>query len=112
MRPEPELADDGDVDTQALWRSRPRPDARAARRARRRPRHIIREALALLEPTDATLFQLEAELDLGDVLAAAGRTDDARSAYEAARDLAEQKGGVVILGAVLRRLEALDAAPA
>ena len=31
-------------------------------------------------------------------------TTDARSAYEAARDLAEQKGGVVLLGAVIRRL--------
>ena len=106
-----ELADDDDVDSQAVWR-RVRGRVLEQRGEHAAAEHIIREALALLEPTDATLFQLQAELDLGDVLAAADRTDDARAAYEAARELAEQKGGVVLLGAVLRRLEALDAAPA
>ena len=106
-----ELADDDDVDSQAVWR-RVRGRVLAQRGEHAAAERIIREALALLEPTDATLFQLQAELDLGDVLAAADRTDDARAAYEAARELAERKGGVVLLGAVLRRLEALDAAPA
>ena len=110
-RPEPGARDDGDVDYAGALALRPRPGASPGAASTPRPRRIIREALALLEPTDATLFQLEAELDLGEVLAAAGRNDEARAAYEAARELAERKGGVVILGGVIRRLEALDAAP-
>jgi class 3 adenylate cyclase/tetratricopeptide (TPR) repeat protein len=106
-----QLADDDDVDSQAVWR-RVRGRVLEQRGEHAAAEHVIREALALLEPTDATLFQLQAELDLGDVLAGAGRNGDARSAYEAARELAERKGGVVLLGAVLRRLEGLDATPA
>ena len=45
-------------------------------------------------------------------LAAAGRAKEAREAFEAARPLAETKGGVVILTGVLRHLEDLDAASA
>jgi class 3 adenylate cyclase/tetratricopeptide (TPR) repeat protein len=105
------LADDDDVDSQAVWR-RVRGRVLEQRGEHAAAEEIIREALVLLEPTDATLFRLQAELDLGDVLAAAGRDDDARAAYEAARKLAEVKGGVVLLSAVLRRLEALDTAPA
>ena len=91
--------------------SRARPRPRAARRARRGRAHHpggARAARADRRP----VLRLEAELDLGDVLVAAGRNEDARSAYEAARELAERKGGVVLLGAVIRRLEGLDAAPA
>ncbi len=71
---------------------------------------IIREALALLEPTDATVLLIEAQLDLGEVLAAAGDVSGARDAYTEARRLADEKGGVVILGTVIRRLESLDTA--
>ncbi len=106
-----ELAAEDDVDSQAVWR-RVRGRVLAQRGDLAGAEHIIREALELLEPTDAALFQLQAALDLGDVLVAADRADDARAAYEAARELAERKGGVVLLGAVLRRLEALDATPA
>ena len=48
---------------------------------------------------------------LGEALIAAGRANEAREAYLNAQSLAEQKGGVVILSGVLRRLEDLDAAP-
>jgi len=71
---------------------------------------LVREALAILEPTDAPVLQIEAYLDLGEVLVAAGRIDEARTAYEAARALADEKGGVVTLGAVIRRIEGLDTA--
>jgi hypothetical protein len=64
----------------------------------------------VLSPTDFTVLQADAHLDLGEVLVAAGRRDEARTAYEAARALAESKGGVVTIGAVIRRLESLDAA--
>jgi predicted ATPase/class 3 adenylate cyclase len=106
-----ELAAEDDVDSQAVWR-RVRGRVLAQRGELAEAERIIREALELLEPTDAALFKLQAELDLGDVLVAADRAEDARAAYEAARGLAEQKGGVVLLSTVLGRLQALDAAPA
>jgi ATP/maltotriose-dependent transcriptional regulator MalT len=105
-----ELASEGDIATQALWRCvRGRILARRGEHAE--AQQMIRDALALLEPTDATVLQADAHLDLGEVLVAAGRIDDARAAYERARELAMTKGGVVTLGAVLRRREALDSAP-
>ena len=99
-----ELATDDDVATQAVWRC-----ARARSLARRgsleEAEATVREALDLLEPTDATLLLVDAHLDLGEVLTAAGRLDGAREAYETARGLAEAKGGVVLLGTVLGRLQ-------
>ena len=104
-----ELASDGDIATQALWRC-------VRGRIVAREGHVdeseafVREALAILEPTDATVLKLDAYLDLGGILAAAGRTSEARAAYETARELADEKGGVVTLGAVIRRIEGLDTA--
>jgi predicted ATPase len=105
-----ELATDSDIETQALWRSV------RGRILSRRGEHdeaeaMIREALAVLEPTDFTMLQLDVQFDLGDVLVAAGRIAEARAAYDRARELATTKGAVVPLGAVLRRLEELDTAP-
>ena len=105
-----ELATPDDVDSQSLWR---------CVRARVLARHgsfaeaeaLVREALDSLGTTDATLFQLRAQLDYAEILTVAGRRDEARVVYDAARELAERKGGVVILGTVFRRLEQLDAAP-
>ena len=106
-----ELATGSDVETQALWRY-VRGRTLARRRAFDDAEAIAREALALLEPTDATMMKLDGQLALGEILEAAGRVDDARQAYEAARALAERKGGVVVLGTVLRHLERVDTAPA
>ena len=104
-----ELAADGDVSTQALWRcSRGRLLARRGELVEAEA--LVREAVDVLEPTDFTVLQADAHLDLGEVLVAAGRRDEARAAYETARALAESKGGVVMIGAVIRRLESLDAA--
>ena len=102
-RPHPELAADGDVETQALWRY-VRGRTLARRGAFDDAEAIAREALALLEPTDATMMKLDGQLALGEILDAAGRASDAREAYEAAHALAERKGGVVILSTVLRHL--------
>ena len=104
-----ELASDGDIATQALWR------CAAGRILARRGQPVeaealVREGLVILEPTDFTTLQVDGYLDLGEVLAGAGRGDDARAAYEAARGLAESKGSVVLLANVILRLEALDAA--
>jgi tetratricopeptide (TPR) repeat protein len=104
------LASDGDIATQARWRT---VEGRILGRRGEltEAEAMIREALVILEPTDATVLHIDAQLDLGEVLAAAGRIDEAREAYERARDLATIKGGVVTLGAVLRRLEGLDSTP-
>ena len=105
-----ELATEADVGTQALWRClRGRILARRGKYAEAEA--SVREGLAVLAATDALLLQLDAQLDLGEVLSAAGRTDDAREAYEAALSLAEQKGGVVAFETIGRRIGALDTAP-
>ena len=105
-----ELTTDADIATQALWRYvRGRILAREG--AADAAEEIVREAIALLDPTDAIMYQIEAQVALGEALIAAARSDEARVALERARTLAETKGGVVILSGVLRRLEDLDAAP-
>jgi class 3 adenylate cyclase/tetratricopeptide (TPR) repeat protein len=104
-----ELASDGDIATQALWRC-VRGRILARRGALGEAEALVRDALALLEPTDATVLQLDAQLDLGEVLVAAGKLRKARESYEVARALADRKGGVVTLGVVIRRIEALDTA--
>ncbi len=103
------LATAADVGTQALWRC-----VTGRILARRGSFYdaeaIVREGIELLDPTDAVLLQLDAQLDLGEVLSAAGKTSDARVAYETALGLAELKGGVVMFETVGRRLGALDTA--
>jgi class 3 adenylate cyclase/tetratricopeptide (TPR) repeat protein len=105
-----ELTTEADIATQALWRyARGRILVRQG--APDEAEAIVREALVLLESTDAIVYQIEAHVALGEALIATGRANEARDAYERARALAETKGGVVILSGVLRRLEDLDAAP-
>jgi class 3 adenylate cyclase/tetratricopeptide (TPR) repeat protein len=106
-----ELATPDDVYSQALWRC-VRGRVLARRGLLDEAEDVLREALDVLEPTDATLFKLGAHLDHAEMLIAAGRPSEARQAYDAARELAETKGGVVMLADVLRRLEQLDAAVA
>jgi class 3 adenylate cyclase/tetratricopeptide (TPR) repeat protein len=103
------LATDADVDTQALWRC-VKGRVLARRDAYDDAEAIVREGIALLEMTDAVVLQFDAYLDLGEVLSTAGKTDEARAAYEVARELAEGKGGVVALETIGRRLGALDTA--
>jgi class 3 adenylate cyclase/tetratricopeptide (TPR) repeat protein len=104
-----ELASDGDVSTQALWRcASGRIHARRGRLEEAET--LVREGVELLETTDFTILRVEAYLDLGEILVAAGRVGEARAAYGTARELAESKGSVVLLSNVILRLEALDAA--
>jgi len=104
-----ELASDGDISTQALWRS-----ASGRIHARRgkleEAERLVREGIALLDATDFTILRVDAYLDLAEVLVAGSRFQEARDAYEAARGLAESKGSVVLLANVILRIEALDAA--
>ena len=103
-----ELATEADVATQALWRcavggrSRRGSHAEARRSSARRSTCSSRRT--------RPCFSLDAHLDLGEVLAVAGDVSGARDAYTEARRLADEKGGVVILGTVIRRLESLDTA--
>ncbi len=104
-----ELATEADVASQALWRC-VRGRLLSRRGAHEEAVAIVREALAVLESTDATVLLIEAQLDLGEVLEAAGDVGGARAAYAEARTLAEGKGGVVTLATALGRLAALDTA--
>ena len=105
-----ELVTDADVATQGLWRY-VRARILARQDAATEAEASAREALAYLAPTEAIVYQIECHVALGEALAAGGRPDEARLAFDDARVLAERKGGVVVLTDVLRRLEDLDAAP-
>jgi tetratricopeptide (TPR) repeat protein len=105
-----ELATEADVGTQALWRC-VKGRILAARGSFAEAEALVNEGLEVLDATDAVLLQLDAYLDLGKVLSAAGDTAGARAAYDAALRLAELKGGVVAFETIGRRLGALDAAP-
>jgi class 3 adenylate cyclase/tetratricopeptide (TPR) repeat protein len=104
-----DLATEADIATQGLWRY-VRGRILARQGASAEAEEIIGEGLALLSPTDAIVYQIEAYVGLGEARVSAGRVDEARAAYAAACALAEQKGGVVILSGILRRIEDLDAA--
>jgi class 3 adenylate cyclase/tetratricopeptide (TPR) repeat protein len=86
-----ELATDDDVDTQALWRC-VRGKLWSAQGRHEDAEALIREALTVLESTDAVLLQTATLLDLATVLERAGRDEARRDALTAALDLAEQKG--------------------
>ena len=69
---------------------------------------LAEEAVALNEATDYLAWQGEALEVKGRVLAAAGRADQARSAYREALNRYERKGVLPSLERVRRRLAALD----
>ena len=106
-----ELTIDADIATQGLWRY-VRGRILVRQGAPAEAEEIIREAHEYLAPTDAIIYQIECNVALGEALAVMGRVDEAREAFEAARGLAETKGGVVILSGILRLIEDLDAASA
>ena len=101
------LATADDVDTQALWRCVL--SKIAARRGEfDKGEGLVREALEILEPTDAVLLRFGALLDLAEVLRLAQREDEARAALRDAQALAEQKGSPVMASAASGLLAALD----
>ncbi len=93
-----ELASDDDVDTQALWRC-VRAKILARSGAAADGEALVREALEILEPTDAVLFQYGALLDLAEVLSLAGRFGDAHAAAAEALKLAQLKQSDVMAAA-------------
>jgi class 3 adenylate cyclase/tetratricopeptide (TPR) repeat protein len=101
-----ELATEDDVETQTLWRCA-RAKLAARESAFEEAETLVREALEILAPTDAVLLQVETLLDLADVLALAGRDDDAQTALDEALKLADRKGSPVMVEDARARLAAL-----
>ena len=91
-----------DVDAQVQWRAVRAPilarlgDIEAAET-------LAREAVRLAADTDAPLLLAEAQADLAEVLATAGRSGDAASAYAEAAATWERKGDRVSAGTARRR---------
>ena len=101
-----ELAFPDDFDPQFRWRS-----IRARVLARRgefeEAERLAREAVEIVDSTDWHLQRGEAAQAVGEVLELAGRTDEARAAYERAVESFERKGAAPDAEAVRRRLEVL-----
>jgi predicted ATPase/class 3 adenylate cyclase len=89
-----ESASSDDIFSQALARGT-RAKVLASRGAHAEAEQLAREAVALVEETDALDLRGGALLDLADVLALAGRSGDAAACAEEARQLFERKGNVV-----------------
>jgi class 3 adenylate cyclase/tetratricopeptide (TPR) repeat protein len=101
-----ELGDEQDVITQALWRQ---VQARvyASRGEHREAEELAGEAVAIAKRTDGLNMQGDALCDLAEVLAAAGRPDEAAAALEQALDRYERKKNLAMAGQVRQRLTAL-----
>jgi tetratricopeptide (TPR) repeat protein len=101
-----EVADADDASAQKGWRQ-----AQALVHAQRgehgEAERLAREAVEVAERTDFLDGQAEAYADLAEVLAAAGRTDDAAASLEEALDRLERKEDVVMAGRVRLKLESL-----
>jgi len=103
-----ELGDTGDVLTQMLWRQvQARVDA--SRGEHGTAQRLAREAVTLVEKTDWLSWQGDALCDLAEVLAAAGRTDEAAAALEEALDRYERKKNLAMIAQVRPRLKELRA---
>jgi len=99
-----DLATEDDVDTQALWRCL-LGKVLARRGSTAKGEALVREAIALLAPTDDLPFQCEALLDLAEVQRFTG-SDEISATLETARRLAEAKGNLVQADAIQVMLEA------
>jgi tetratricopeptide (TPR) repeat protein len=84
-----------DLSTQAIWRG-VRARLLARRGANAEAEGLAREAVALLEPSDALTDQGDARLALAEVLRAAGRAPQAAAAAREALDLYRRKGAIVL----------------
>jgi class 3 adenylate cyclase len=107
-----ELGGEQDLVTQMLWRQ-VQARVQAHRGEHAEAERLAREAETIGEQTDALNLKGDALCDLAEVLAAAGRTDEAAAALEQALDRYERKKNLAMLAQVRRQLEALrGAAPA
>jgi tetratricopeptide (TPR) repeat protein len=93
-----ELASEDDVETQAVWRA-VQSKLLARRGAVEEAEALVRDAIELLEPTDAVLLKFDTYVDLAEVLQLGARGHEAREALERALELAEQKQSAVMVAA-------------
>ena len=101
-----ELGEEHDVVTQGLWRQvQARVESHRAQHTE--AESLAREAVFLLEQTDALNFQGAALWDLAEVLAAAGRPNEAADALREALDRYDRKMNVADANQVRSRLDAL-----
>jgi tetratricopeptide (TPR) repeat protein len=107
-----ELGSEQDFATQMLWRQ-VQALVLAHRGEHVEAERLAREAIAIAEPTDALNYQADALCDLGEVLAAAGRGDEAAAAHEQALERYKRKKNLAMVAQVTPKLEELrKAAPA
>jgi class 3 adenylate cyclase/tetratricopeptide (TPR) repeat protein len=104
-----ELGDERGVATQALWRQ-VQALVHASRGEHRPAETLAREAVAIAEGTDGLNLQGKALCDLAEVLAAAGRFDEAAEALEQALERYERKKNLAMVAQIRPRLEELRAA--
>ena len=100
------LANQQDIASQALWRQ-VKALVHSSRGEHVEAERLAREAVAVLEPTDALTEQGDAFGDLAGVLAAAGRADEAATAFEQALDRYEHKRNIVMAERVRAQLAEL-----
>ena len=97
-----------DLVTQVLWRQ-VQALVHAHRGEHAEAERLAREAVAIAERTDGLNYQGDAFCDLAEVLAAAGRTDEAAEALEQALERYERKKNLAMVAQVTPRLEKLRA---
>jgi class 3 adenylate cyclase/tetratricopeptide (TPR) repeat protein len=83
-----------DIVTQVIWRS-VKAKILAHDRRCEQAQALAREAIALIEPTDLLSHRADAMLDLAEVLATCGHTDERERAVHAGLSLYEQKGNAI-----------------
>jgi predicted ATPase len=94
-----ELSDPDDIDAQVNWRC-VQSKVLALGGEGDRAEELARSAVALLEPTDAYVLQIEAYASLGEVLVMLDRPG-AGDAFQRAHELADAKGSDVLVARVL-----------
>jgi tetratricopeptide (TPR) repeat protein len=103
-----EVGGEDDVVTQMLWRQ-VQAVVHAQRGEHAEAEPLARRAVDLAEPTDWLTFQGDALCDLAEVLAAAGRVEEAADAYERALDRYGRKKNLAMVAQVQPRFDALRA---
>jgi class 3 adenylate cyclase len=101
-----ELGDEQDAATQATWRQT-QALVHAHRGEHAEAEALAREAVGITERMDGLNNQGDALCDLAEVLAAAGRTEEAADALEQALDRYERKKNLAAVAQMRPRLEAL-----
>jgi tetratricopeptide (TPR) repeat protein len=104
-----ELAEEGDVTTQALWRQ-VQALVHAHRGEYAEGVGLAREAVVITEQTDGLNFQGSALCDLAEVLHAAGRDEEAAAALAKAHERYERKQNLPMARQVRERLADLQVA--